>query len=436
MSDKYNEYKQLDMTALGEEIRRYWEENDTFHKSLQLSEGKTPFVFYEGPPSANGVPGIHHVMARSIKDIFCRYKTMKGFFVDRKAGWDTHGLPVELGVEKKLGITKEDIGKKISVDDYNRACREEVMKYKDLWDDLTRKMGYWVDLDNPYITFKNEYIETLWFLLKDLYNKGLLYKGYTIQPFSPAAGTGLSSHELNMPGCYRDVKDTTCVAMFHLKANQALPFGVDVKSEDVNVLAWTTTPWTLPSNTALAVGPGIEYVLVNTFNPYSGEPINVIVAKPLLNSMFPPENANIPFEEYKVGDKKVPFRVLGNAVKGKELKDLEYEQLIPWVNPGEGAFRIILGDYVTTEDGTGIVHIAPTFGADDDRVAKQAGVPPLVLFDKDGKQQPMVDRTGKFFLVEQLDPEFVKRCVNTKLYAPYAGKFVKNAYPPSMWISW
>ena len=430
MSDKYNEYKQLDMTALGEEIRRYWEENDTFHKSLELSEGKTPFVFYEGPPSANGVPGIHHVMARSIKDIFCRYKTMKGFFVDRKAGWDTHGLPVELGVEKKLGITKEDIGKKISVDDYNRACREEVMKYKDLWDELTRRMGYWVDLDNPYITFKNEYIETLWFLLKDLYNKGLLYKGYTIQPFSPAAGTGLSSHELNMPGCYRDVKDTTCVAMFHLKANQTLPFGVDVKSEDVNVLAWTTTPWTLPSNTALAVGPGIEYVLVNTFNPYSGAPINVIVAKPLLNSMFPAENANIPFEEYKVGDKKVPFRVLGNAVKGKELKDLEYEQLIPWVNPGEGAFRIILGDYVTTEDGTGIVHIAPTFGADDDRVAKQAGVPPLVLFDKDGKQQPMVDRTGKFFLIEQLDPEFVKRYVNTELYAPYAGKFVKNAYDP------
>ena len=430
MSDKYNEYKQLDMTALGEEIRRYWEENDTFHKSLELSEGKTPFVFYEGPPSANGVPGIHHVMARSIKDIFCRYKTMKGFFVDRKAGWDTHGLPVELGVEKKLGITKEDIGKKISVDDYNRACSEEVMKYKDLWDELTRRMGYWVDLDNPYITFKNEYIETLWFLLKDLYNKGLLYKGYTIQPFSPAAGTGLSSHELNMPGCYRDVKDTTCVAMFHLKANQTLPFGVDVKSEDVNVLAWTTTPWTLPSNTALAVGPGIEYVLVNTFNPYSGAPINVIVAKPLLNSMFPAENANIPFEEYKVGDKKVPFRVLGNAVKGKELKDLEYEQLIPWVNPGEGAFRIILGDYVTTEDGTGIVHIAPTFGADDDRVAKQAGVPPLVLFDKDGKQQPMVDRTGKFFLIEQLDPEFVKRCVNTELYVPYAGKFVKNAYDP------
>ena len=430
MSDKYNEYKQLDMTALGEEIRRYWEENDTFHKSLELSEGKTPFVFYEGPPSANGVPGIHHVMARSIKDIFCRYKTMKGFFVDRKAGWDTHGLPVELGVEKKLGITKEDIGKKISVDDYNRACREEVMKYKDLWDELTRKMGYWVDLDNPYITFKNEYIETLWFLLKDLYNKGLLYKGYTIQPFSPAAGTGLSSHELNMPGCYRDVKDTTCVAMFHLKANQTLPFGVGIKSEDVNVLAWTTTPWTLPSNTALAVGPGIEYVLVNTFNPYSGAPINVIVAKPLLNSMFPAENANIPFEEYKVGDKKVPFRVLGNTVKGKELKDLEYEQLIPWVNPGEGAFRIILGDYVTTEDGTGIVHIAPTFGADDDRVAKQAGVPPLVLFDKDGKQQPMVDRTGKFFLVEQLDPEFVKNSVNTELYAPYAGKYEKNAYDP------
>ena len=431
MSEKYNEYKQLNLTQIADEIRRYWEENDTFGKTLKLSEGKPPFVFFEGPPSANGVPGIHHVMARSIKDIFNRYKTMKGFYVARKAGWDTHGLPVELGVEKKLGITKEDIGKKISVDDYNRACREEVMKYKDLWDELTRKMGYWVDLDNPYITFKNEYIETLWYLLKMLYNKGLLYKGYTIQPFSPAAGTGLSSHELNMPGCYRDVKDTTCIAMFRLKAGQTLPFGTDTKSEEVQVLAWTTTPWTLPSNTALCVGPGIEYVLVQTFNPYSGDPATVIVAKPLLNSMFPAENADIPFEEYKKGDKKVPFRVVGNTVKGKELKDLAYEQLIPWVNPGQGAFRIILGDYVTTEDGTGIVHIAPTFGADDDRVAKQAGVPPLVLIDKDGKQQPMVDRTGKFFLIDQLDPEFVKNNVNTDLYAPFAGKFVKNAYDPA-----
>ena len=430
MSERYNEYKQLNLTQIGEEIRKYWEENDTFRKCLELSKGNPPFVFYEGPPSANGVPGIHHVMARSLKDIFNRYKTMKGFHVERKAGWDTHGLPVELGVEKKLGITKEDIGKKISVDDYNRACREEVMKYKDLWDELTRKMGYWVDLDHPYITFTNDYIETLWHLLSKLYQKGLLYKGYTIQPFSPAAGTGLSSHELNMPGCYRDVKDTTCVAMFRLKPGQTLPFGTDTKSEDVQVLAWTTTPWTLPSNTALCVGPTIEYVLVETFNPYSGEPATVIVAKPLLNSLFPAENAQIPFEEYKKGDKKVPFRVIGNAVKGKDLKDLAYEQLIPWVNPGEGAFRIILGDYVTTEDGTGIVHIAPTFGADDDRVAKQAGVPPLVMFDKNGKQQPMVDRTGKFFLLQDLDPDFVKNNVNAELYRPFEGMFVKNAYDP------
>ena len=430
MSERYNEYKQLNLTQIGEEIRKYWEENDTFRKCLELSKGNPPFVFYEGPPSANGVPGIHHVMARSLKDIFNRYKTMKGFHVERKAGWDTHGLPVELGVEKKLGITKEDIGKKISVDDYNRACREEVMKYKDLWDELTRKMGYWVDLDHPYITFTNDYIETLWHLLSKLYQKGLLYKGYTIQPFSPAAGTGLSSHELNMPGCYRDVKDTTCVAMFRLKPEQTLPFGTDTRSEDVQVLAWTTTPWTLPSNTALCVGPTIEYVLVETFNLYSGEPVHVILAKPLLNSFFPPENADLPFEEYKQGDKKIPFAVVGNAVKGKELKDLAYEQLIPWVNPGEGAFRIILGDYVTTEDGTGIVHIAPTFGADDDRVAKQAGVPPLVMFDKNGKQQPMVDRTGKFFLLQDLDPEFVKNNVNAVLYRPFEGKFVKNAYDP------
>jgi len=430
MSERYNEYKQLNLTQIGEEIRKYWEENDTFRKCLELSKGNPPFVFYEGPPSANGVPGIHHVMARSLKDIFNRYKTMKGFHVERKAGWDTHGLPVELGVEKKLGITKEDIGKKISVDDYNRACREEVMKYKDLWDELTRKMGYWVDLDHPYITFTNDYIETLWHLLSKLYQKGLLYKGYTIQPFSPAAGTGLSSHELNMPGCYRDVKDTTCVAMFRLKPGQTLPFGTDTKSEDVQVLAWTTTPWTLPSNTALCVGPTIEYVLVETFNPYSGEPATVIVAKPLLNSLFPAENAQIPFEEYKKGDKKVPFRVIGNTVKGKDLKDLAYEQLIPWVNPGEGAFRIILGDYVTTEDGTGIVHIAPTFGADDDRVAKQAGVPPLVMFDKNGKQQTMVDRTGKFFLLQDLDPDFVKNNVNAELYRPFEGMFVKNAYDP------
>ncbi|MBO4739646.1 MAG: isoleucine--tRNA ligase [Bacteroidales bacterium] len=428
MATKYNEYKQLSLTQIGDEIRQYWSENDIFSKSLKLSEGNTPFVFFEGPPSANGKPGIHHVMARSIKDIFCRYKTQKGFYVKRKAGWDTHGLPVELGVETKLGITKEDIGKKISVDDYNRACREEVMKYKDLWDELTRKMGYWVDLNEPYITFTNEYIETLWFLLSELYKKGLLYKGYTIQPFSPAAGTGLSSHELNMPGCYRDVKDTTCIAMFRLKAGQNLPFGTEMQSENVYLLAWTTTPWTLPSNTALCVGPNIDYILVKTYNPYSGQIVHVVIAKPLLNSIFPAENADIPFEEYQQGDKKIPFQVIGNEVKGKDLKNLAYEQLIPWVNPGENAFRVILGDYVTTEDGTGIVHIAPTFGADDDRVAKQAGIPPLVMTDKDGKQQPMVDRSGKFFLIKDLNPDFVKSNINIDLYKSFEGKYVKNAY--------
>ena len=430
MATKYNEYKQLSLTQIGDEIRQYWNENDIFSKSLKLSEGNTPFVFFEGPPSANGKPGIHHVMARSIKDIFCRYKTQKGFYVKRKAGWDTHGLPVELGVETKLGITKEDIGKKISVDDYNRACREEVMKYKDLWDELTRKMGYWVDLNDPYITFTNEYIETLWFLLSELYKKGLLYKGYTIQPFSPAAGTGLSSHELNMPGCYRDVKDTTCIAMFRLKAGQNLPFGTEMQSENVYLLAWTTTPWTLPSNTALCVGPNIDYILIKTYNPYSGQIAHVVIAKPLLNSIFPAENAEIPFEEYQQGDKKIPFQIIGNEVKGKDLKDIAYEQLIPWVNPGENAFRVILGDYVTTEDGTGIVHIAPTFGADDDRVAKQAGIPPLVMIDKDGKQQPMVDRSGKFFMIKDLNPDFVKNNINVDLYKSFEGKYVKNAYDP------
>ncbi len=427
MSVKYNEYKQLNLTQIGEDIRNYWEENNTFDKSLQLSEGHPSFVFYEGPPSANGKPGIHHVMARTIKDIFCRYKTQKGFYVKRKAGWDTHGLPVELGVEKNLGITKEDIGKKISVDDYNRACREEVMKYKDLWDDLTRKMGYWVDLNDPYITFENEYIETLWYLLSELYKKGLLYKGYTIQPFSPAAGTGLSSHELNMPGCYRDVKDTTCVAMFRLQPSQTLPFADDVKSEDVQALAWTTTPWTLPSNTALCVGPNIQYSLVKTYNPYSGMLTHVIVATPLVSSFFPEKNAELPFDAYKQGDKEVPFSILATC-KGSDLAGLRYEQLIPWVKPNGDAFRIITGDYVTTEDGTGIVHIAPTFGADDDRVAKQAGIAPLVMVDKDGKRQPMVDRTGKFFVLEELDPRFVADFVNVDAYKPFAGAFVKNAY--------
>ena len=427
MNNSYKEYKQLNLTEIADEIRRYWEENDTFQKSLDNRDKDNAFVFFEGPPSANGVPGIHHVMARSIKDVVCRYQTLKGKHVVRKAGWDTHGLPVELGVEKKLGITKEDIGKKISVDDYNRACREEVMKYKDLWDDLTRKMGYWVNLDDPYITFTNDYIETLWFLLKDLYNKGLLYKGYTIQPYSPAAGTGLSSHELNMPGCYRDVKDLTCVALFKLKVSseelgvRSMP-SADTQYSSLNTphsslptyaIAWTTTPWTLPSNTALCVGPNIDYVLLKTVHPYTEEPCQILMAKALVETMF----------------KEAPEVV--KEFKGSELVGIEYEPLIPWVNPGEGAFRIIPGDYVTTEDGTGIVHIAPTFGADDKRVAAAAGIPPLQMIDKDGKAQPMVDRTGKFFRIEDLDPEFVKNCMDVEAYRPYAGQFVKNAYDPT-----
>ena len=413
MENNYKEYKQLNLTETANAIRQYWEENDTFQKSLDNRDKDNAFVFFEGPPSANGTPGIHHVMARSIKDVVCRYQTLKGKHVVRKAGWDTHGLPVELGVEKKLGITKEDIGKKISVDDYNRACREEVMKYKDMWDDLTRKMGYWVNLNDPYITFTNDYIETLWFLLKDLYNKGLLYKGYTIQPYSPAAGTGLSSHELNMPGCYRDVKDLTCVALFKLKVRSE-ELGVACGDElPVFAIAWTTTPWTLPSNTALCVGPNIDYVLLKTVHPYTEEPCQILMAKALVETMF----------------KEAPEVV--KEFKGKDLVGIEYEQLIPWVNPGEGAFRIIPGDYVTTEDGTGIVHIAPTFGADDKRVAAAAGIPPLQMIDKDGKPQPMVDRTGKFFRIEDLDPDFVKNCMDVEAYRPYAGQFVKNAYDPT-----
>ena len=437
MKNNYKEYKQLNLTETANEIRKFWEEDNTFQKSLDNRDKDNAFVFYEGPPSANGTPGIHHVMARSIKDVVCRYQTLKGKHVVRKAGWDTHGLPVELGVEKKLGITKEDIGKKISVDDYNRACREEVMKYKDMWDDLTLKMGYWVNLDDPYITFTNDYIETLWFLLKDLYNKGLLYKGYTIQPYSPAAGTGLSSHELNMPGCYRDVKDLTCVALFKLKVDSEklkVIFGNQLSTLNPQLstyaIAWTTTPWTLPSNTALCVGPNIEYNLVRSVYPVSGEQTYLILGKPLMSSFFPAEEEKPAFEDWKVGDKKLPYEVLG-TVKGTDLVGIEYEQLIPWVNPGEGAFRIIPGDYVTTEDGTGIVHIAPTFGADDKRVAAAAGIPPLQMIDKDGKAQPMVDRTGKFFRIEDLDPEFVKNYMNVEAYRPYAGQFVKNAYDPT-----
>ena len=366
-------------------------------------------------------------MARSIKDIFCRYKTMKGYQVKRKAGWDTHGLPVELGVEKSLGITKEDIGKTISVAEYNAHCRQDVMKFTKEWEDLTHKMGYWVDMKHPYITYDNRYIETLWWLLKQLYKKGLLYKGYTIQPYSPAAGTGLSSHELNQPGCYRDVKDTTVVAQFKMKnpkpemAQWGTPY----------FLAWTTTPWTLPSNTALCVGPKIDYVAVQSYNAYTGQPITVVLAKALLNAHFNPKAAELKLEDYKAGDKLVPFKVIAEY-KGPDLVGMEYEQLIPWVNPGEGAFRVILGDYVTTEDGTGIVHIAPTFGADDAQVAKAAGIPPLQLVNKKGELRPMVDLTGKFYTLDELDEDFIKQRVNVDLYKEYAGRFVKNAYDPNL----
>ena len=425
MSKKFAEYSKFDLSNVNKGVLKKWQDGDIFHKSLEIREGYPSFVFYEGPPSANGMPGIHHVIARSIKDIFCRYKTMKGFLVNRKAGWDTHGLPVELGVEKSMGITKEDIGKKISVADYNAACRRDVMKFTKEWEDLTDKMGYWVDMENPYITYDNRYIETLWYLLKELYKKGLLYKGYTIQPYSPAAGTGLSSHELNQPGCYKDVKDTTCTAQFHI---------LDPKPEmaqfgDAFFLAWTTTPWTLPSNTALCMGPNISYVAVQTYNPYTGMPMTVVLAKDLMGAHFNPKAADLELSDYKIGDKLIPFKVVGEW-KGSELAGMHYEQLIPWVNPGEGAFRVINGDFVTTEDGTGIVHIAPTFGADDDRVAKVAGVPPLMMIDKDGNRRPMVDMTGKFYLLEDLDPEFVQTCMNAADYDPFQGKFVKNAYDP------
>ena len=436
MKKKFPVYNQLNLPQINKEVLDEWDENDLFAKSMSEREGAPSFVFFEGPPSANGMPGIHHVMARSIKDTFCRFKTMKGFQVKRKAGWDTHGLPVELGVEKKLNITKEDIGKKISVDDYNRNCREEVMKYTKEWTDLTRKMGYWVDLDNPYITYENSYIETLWWLLKQLYNKDLLYKGYTIQPYSPAAGTGLSSHELNQPGCYRDVKDTTAVAQFRM---------LDPKPEMTEwgtpyFLAWTTTPWTLPSNTALCVGPKIDYVAVKTYNSYSGEPITVVLAKPLLAAHFNPAGAELLLEEYKAGDKVVPYRVIAEY-KGADLVGMHYEQLYPWVKPvvkdgdkvvdaSADAFRVIPGDYVTTEDGTGIVHIAPTFGADDAFVAKAAGVPSLFMINKKGETRPMVDFTGKFWTIDELDDEFVKECVDVELYSKFAGAYVKNAYDP------
>ncbi len=431
MSARFKEYKGLDLSQINKEVLKEWEADQTFEKSVKTREGNPTFVFYEGPPSANGLPGIHHVISRSLKDIICRYKTQQGFEVKRKAGWDTHGLPVELGVEKSLGITKEDIGKKISVAEYNATCRKDVMKYTDKWKDLTHKMGYWVDMENPYITYDNKYIETLWYLLKELYNKGLLYKGFTIQPYSPAAGTGLSTHELNQPGCYRDVKDTTCTAQFKVVKNEKSEFLYKNVDQDLFFIAWTTTPWTLPSNTALAVGPGVTYQKVKTFNPYTGEPVFVIVAKNLVSAYFNPKNSELSFEDYKPGDKKVPFELMEEYI-GKDLEGIGYEQLIPWIKPDGDAFRVILGDYVTTEDGTGIVHIAPTFGADDDRVAKMAGIAPLILIDKEGKQNPMVDKTGKYFLIKDLDPEFVKGFVDLDLYMEYAGHYVKNDYDDSL----
>ena len=440
MGKKFAEYSKLDLSEVNGKVLKKWDENQVFAKSMTEREGCPSFVFFEGPPSANGMPGIHHVMARSIKDIFCRYKTMKGFQVKRKAGWDTHGLPVELGVEKALGITKEDIGKTISVAEYNAACRKDVMKFTKEWEDLTHKMGYWVDMTDPYITYDNRYIETLWWLLKQLYKKGLLYKGYTIQPYSPAAGTGLSSHELNQPGCYRDVKDTTMVAQFKMKhpkpemAEWGTPY----------FLAWTTTPWTLPSNTALCVGPKIDYVAVQTYNGYSGEKMTVVLAKALLYTHFNKKAEGIALEDYKPGDKLIPFKIVGEY-KGPDLVGMEYEQLIPWVKPidvaedgswtpSDRGFRVISGDYVTTEDGTGIVHIAPTFGADDAFVARAAGIPSLFMINKKGETRPMVDLTGKFFLIDELDEEFVKACVNADLYKDYQGKWVKNAYDPQFTV--
>ena len=456
---KFAEYSGFNLSEINKQMLEKWRKSNLFEESLKVREGCPSFVFFEGPPSANGMPGIHHVMARTIKDIVCRYKTMQGYKVNRKAGWDTHGLPVELGVEKALGITKEDIGKKISVDDYNAACRNEVLKYTKEWETLTETMGYWVDMSDPYITYDNRYIETLWWLLKQIYNKGLLYKGLTIQPYSPAAGTGLSSHELNQPGCYRDVKDTTVTALFEISE----PLEEMTGWGKPYFVAWTTTPWTLPSNTALCVGPKFEYACVRTFNPYTGEPITVVMAKDCVGHYFKPEGAEASMEEYVAGAKVLPYRII-TTYTGEQLVGMRYNQLMPWVKPTEklddnspsyvkdyaadnatdlfevgkdtfvvmqkAAFRVIPGDYVTTEDGTGIVHIAPTFGADDAKVAKAAGIPSLFMITVNGETRPMVDFTGKYFLLDDCAPAFVERCVNVDLYKKHEGDYVKNAYDP------
>lgn len=424
MQKKFEEHSDFNLSEINKQVLEEWDKNHASERSVSEHEGFPHFTFYEGPPSANGHPGIHHVLARTIKDTICRYKTMKGFYVPRKAGWDTHGLPVELGVEKEMGITKDDIGKTVSIEEYNAHCRSNVMKFTAEWENLSRLMGYWVDMKRPYITYENYYIESVWWLLHNLYSQGLIYKGYTIQPYSPAAGTGLSSHELNMPGCYRDVKDTTVTAMFRMTSPQGA-FKTDWG--ETYFMAWTTTPWTLPSNTALCVGPKIDYVLVNTFNPYTAQPISVVMAEARIASYFNPAGAEAAMENYEKGGKILPYRVVAHF-KGTDLEGLKYEQLFAYVNPGEGAFRVILGDYVSTEDGTGIVHIAPTFGADDAFVAKKAGVPALQLIDKNGNKRPMVDLKGRFYKLEDLDEDFKQKHMNVDLYKTYAGRFVKNAY--------
>ena len=427
---KFAEYKNLDLVDINLSILERWKKEGTFEKTLSEREEAPQFIFHEGPPSANGMPGIHHVMARAIKDTFCRYKSQKGYRVERKAGWDTHGLPVELSVEKSLGITKEDIGTKLTVEEYNNACRREVMKYTGQWEELTNLIGYWVDMEDPYITYDNRYIETLWYLLKKIYDKGLLYKGYTIQPYSPAAGTGLSTHELNQPGCYRDVKDTTCVVQFEVIENErSNPLFLN-SGLPLTLLAWTTTPWTLPSNTALCVGPTIEYLRVHSFNPYSGKEALYIVASNLLSAHFNPLGEELPMEQYRVGDKVVPYRIVGESLSGKDLEGISYRQLIPWINPGEGAFKVLSDSFVTTTDGTGIVHIAPTFGADDQKVAAKNGVPPLVVIDSAGNRQALVDRSGRLYPIDSLDSSFVEESVDLSLYSHFAGRFVKSEYSP------
>lgn len=426
---KFREHKGLNLTQVNKEVLEKWEKEDVFLQSISEREGCPRFIFFEGPPSANGLPGIHHVLARTIKDIFCRYKTMKGFQVHRKAGWDTHGLPVELGVEKELGITKSDIGTTISVEDYNRKCRTNVMKFTKEWTDLTKRIGYWVDLDNPYITYTNKYIESLWWLLKQLYEKDLLYKGYTIQPYSPAAGTGLSSHELNQPGCYRDVKDTTCTAQFKMKnpKPEMAEWGTPV------FLAWTTTPWTLAANSALCVGPKIDYVAIQTYNPYTSEPITAVLAEARVSAYFNEAGKDQPLDSYEKGAKVIPWKVVGQY-KGADLVGMEYEQLLPMIKPLDPsrAFRVIPGDYVTTDDGAGIVHIAPNFGADDRMVAQKAGISGIVVIDRKGNKRPIVDLEGKYFHIHNMDKEFVANFVNPALWGKYSGRYVKNAYDPEL----